>query len=281
MTDTRKATQPFLFEGAAHARTGVLIVHGFTGSPAEMRPLGLHLHLAGYTVHGVLLSHHGGEPAQLRGSTYHDWVLSAREGLDRLWQRCDQVVIAGLSLGGLIALHLAASDGRRSDGERAVSGIVVMAAPASVADPRSKLVRFAKYIVRDFNPLDKIDFGDPAAQAEFRRRAPGVDVDFGDPRAVAELKRRAKVPLDAIDQLVRFNERVMKELPDVRAPALFMQGRRDSTVIADSAELLCARAGSAVKRVIWFEASGHVLTLEPEREAVFAEAQAFIAETTR
>lgn len=281
MSDARHATQPFFFEGTSHAGTGVLIVHGFTGSPAEMRPLGLHLHRAGYTVHGVLLSHHGAEPARLRGSTYHDWVVSAREGLDRLRRRCDRVVIAGLSLGGLITLHLAALDGRRSDGPGALAGIVVMAAPAAVADPRAKLVRLAKYVLRDFNPLDKVDFSDPAARADFRRRAPDVRIDFDDPRAVAELRQRARIPLDAIDQLLRFNERVMKELPDVRAPALFMQGRHDTTVVADSAEVLCARAGSAVKRVVWHETSGHVLTLEPDREAVFAETQAFIAEVAR
>src|SRR5215217_7889060 len=87
---------------------GVLLIHGYSGSPDELRGMGANLAEAGYTVHGPLLAGHGGAPADLFQVRWEDWLASASAGLRLLRERCRTVFICGFSIGGLLALHLAA-----------------------------------------------------------------------------------------------------------------------------------------------------------------------------
>ncbi|MDD4767405.1 MAG: alpha/beta hydrolase, partial [Desulfotomaculaceae bacterium] len=89
--------------------TGCLLIHGFAGSPLEMLPLGQYLHGQGLTVSGVLLDGHGTRPADLRGKSSADWIGTAAAGLAQLQSSCAHVFLIGFSMGGAIALHLAAN----------------------------------------------------------------------------------------------------------------------------------------------------------------------------
>ena len=278
----RKAVQAFYFTGESRPDVGILILHGFTGSPAEMRPLGLGLNRAGFTVHGPLQPRHGDLPANLRGARYREWIESALDGLERL-AGCEHLFVAGLSMGGLLALYLAALAAGADEGFPAerlqalerLRGILVFAAPARVNDPRTRIVRFARHVIPYHTP--RIDFDNPKTQAWLREQAaPGARIDFADPAERKRLVRAARIPLDAIDQLIRLNDRVVRLLPRVTVPAVFMQGRLDRTVTADSAERLRRGVRSADASVRWFERSGHVLTTDVERDAVVAEAVAFV-----
>lgn len=278
----RKANQPFHFVGETRPDVGVLVLHGFTGSPAEMRPLGLGLHREGFTVHGPLQPRHGELPARLRGARYREWIDAALDGLERVAD-CEHLFLAGLSMGGLITLYLAALAAGANEGFPAarlkplgrLRGIVVLAAPARVNDPRTRIVRFARHIIPYFTP--RIDFDDPKTQAWLQEQAPpGARIDFADPAERKRLGDAARIPLDAIDQLIRLNDRVVQLLPHVITPALFMQGRLDKTVTADSAERLRRGVGSPDATIQWFERSGHVLTTDVEKDAVSASAVAFV-----
>ena len=278
----RKANQPFHFVGETRPDVGVLVLHGFTGSPAEMRPLGLGLHREGFTVHGPLQPRHGELPARLRGARYREWIDAALDGLETLAD-CQHLFLAGLSMGGLITLYLAALAAGANEGFPAarlkplgrLRGIVVLAAPARVNDPRTRIVRFAKHVIPYFTP--KIDFDSPKTQAWLQEQAPpGARIDFADPAERKRLGDAARIPLDAIDQLIRLNDRVVQLLPHVITPALFMQGRLDKTVTADSAERLRRGVGSPDATIQWFERSGHVLTTDVEKDAVSASAVAFV-----
>lgn len=278
----RKANQPFHFVGETRPDVGVLILHGFTGSPAEMRPLGLGLHREGFTVHGPLQPRHGELPARLRGARYREWIDAALDGLERVAD-CEHLFLAGLSMGGLLSLYLAALAAGANEGFPAarlkplgrLRGIVVLAAPARVNDPRTRIVRFAKLVIPYFTP--KIDFDSPKTQAWLQEQAPpGARLDFADPAARKRLSDAARIPLDAIDQLIRLNDRVIRLLPRVTAPALFMQGRLDTTVTPDSADRLRLGVSSPDASAQWFERSGHVLTTDVEKDAVAAAAVAFV-----
>lgn len=278
----RKANQPFHFVGETRPDVGVLILHGFTGSPAEMRPLGLGLHRAGFTVDGPLQPRHGELPARLRGARYREWIDAALDGLERVAD-CEHLFLAGLSMGGLVTLYLAALAAGANEGFPAarlkplgrLRGIVVLAAPARVNDPRTRIVRFARHIIPYFTP--RIDFDNPNTRAWLQEQAPpGARIDFADPAERKRLGDAARIPLDAIDQLIRLNDRVVQLLPQVIAPALFMQGRLDKTVTADSAERLRRGVGSPDATIQWFERSGHVLTTDVEKDAVSASAVAFV-----
>lgn len=241
---------PFFFEGNT---TGCLLVHGFSGSPPEMRPMGEYLAAKGLTVLGVRLAGHGTSPEDMATTTWRDWVASAEEGLRELQRRCDQVFVAGLSMGGLITLHLAAHN--------PLDGIVAMAAPAYIADWRFRFM--------------------PLAQHFIRWVVPDIESDLTDPKAEERIFSYDRLPTRCVVSLGELLRLVRRELPQVKVPALVMQGEKDHHVPADSARIIFEELGAADKEIVWWPNSGHAITVDSEREAVWARAYEFIAKHTR
>ena len=126
--------KPFFFKGGSE---GVLLIHGYTGAPGEMRLLGEFLHSRGYTVLGVLLPGHCEPASVLAKKTFADWYDEVKRGFMRLKTICSKVYIAGLSMGGLLTLKAAA--------ELAPDKIVVMAAPIYVFDKRQILLPLSMF----------------------------------------------------------------------------------------------------------------------------------------
>ena len=143
---------PFFFEGGA---TGCLLIHGFSGSPPEMRPMGEYLAEKGLTVLGVRLAGHGVTPEDMASTRWRDWVGSAKEGLQELQVRCELVFVAGLSMGGLITLHLSA--------HHPLAGIIVMSAPAYVADWRFHALPLVQPFIRNILIRCKLVYPQTAA----------------------------------------------------------------------------------------------------------------------
>jgi carboxylesterase len=239
---------PFFFEGGP---TGCLLIHGFSGSPAEMRPMGEYLAAKGLTVRGVRLAGHGTTPEDMATTAWPDWVASAEEGLRELQSRCQTVYVAGLSMGGLISLHLAA--------HHPVSGVIAMSAPAGVADWRFRFLPLAQHFVRWAEANGEPDFTDQAA-AELIFSYKKIPV-----RCAASLQQQLKT--------------VRRELPGITARALVMQGKKDHTITPDSARIIHDELGSHEKELVWWPNSGHVITMDSEREAVWARAYQFISQT--
>jgi carboxylesterase len=278
--EMRAAQQGFAFTGAADNNVGVLCVHGFTGSPAEMHPLGAYLAQAGFTAVGPVLPQHGGMPHELKGAKWRDWVAAAHDALNQLAERCERVFVAGLSMGGLITLHLAACECHRAskEGRRTpICGVIIMAAPTSINDSRARLVKYARHVVPYYYPFKNANFDDPTLRANLQRRT-GADnpVNFDDPGVRKAIVKSVRIPLSAIHELMQLNEVVMRELPRVHVPALFFQGRKDTVVAPGSADNLASRLGSQDKRVVWYANSAHELPLEPDAPAMFDEIQRFI-----
>lgn len=261
--------QPFAFVGGQHAQVGVLCIHGFTGTPAEMRPLGEYLAKKGYTVRGILLPGHGAAAERLKGYKWQQWTGAAKAALEQLAQQCQQVFLVGESMGGLIVLHLA------THYPDWVKGVISLAAPSAINDARAKLVRFAKYIVPYHYPLKAADFKNPDVRKSVADRM-RTSLDLNDPRVVKQIQNSVRIPLDAIAELMALNDQVVKELPEMRTPVIFMQGARDATVAPHSMKTLCAICGSKDKQTLRLENSGHVLPLEPDAHIVFYAAEQFI-----
>jgi carboxylesterase len=231
-------------------RTGVLLVHGFTGTTSEMRPLAEHLHREGFTVYAPLLAGHGVTPEELEVTRYPDWVQSAREGYERLKKSCDRIYLIGHSMGGAIVLHLAANLPN--------DGVVTMCAPIFVTDSRAKwtwlLSRFVRW------------------QHKKGSRSPHVEK-----HTVHTYK---KTPLRCVASLMSFLKIIRADLKRVQAPVFVMQSDRDETVQPRSAEHIHHHVSSAIKKIKRYPKSGHMLPVDSEMDEVFSDILVFLQETS-
>ena len=234
--------QPFRIKGGVR---GCLLIHGFAGTPPEMRSLGEFLATNGYDVMGPLLAGHGLTPEAMARTRWQDWARSAEAAYQSLRRDCNEVFVCGQSLGGTLALHLAASHPEI----RGVITIGAMGAARFFRDWRLKVIRGMKYLQR--------------------WHVPGGDCDLGDPSALRLLHSYARRPSVCIESLMRLIDVVEPELPAIRAPALIMQGRNDRTVDVANAPYIYERIGSTDKQLRWWERSGHAVTVDLEHDALY------------
>jgi len=240
--------EPFRHEGG---EAGVLLCHGFTGSPQSLRPWAQHLADHGLTVSLPLLPGHGTRWQDMALTGWQDWYAEVDRELRALSERCTSVFVAGLSMGGTLALRLAARHGD------AVSGVVVV-------NPANRMHGLAPYAL-------------PVAR-HFVRTAPGIASDIAKEGSV-ELGYD-KVPLHAAHSLRTFFRKVDGELPQVTQPLLVLRSAQDHVVpAADTARVLSRVSSTDVTEIV-LEQSYHVATLDHDAERIFDESLAFIGRHT-
>lgn len=216
--------------GAAAA----LCLHGLTGTPYEVRPLGEALAAVGVRAVGPALPGHNETPAQLAKLPYTAWVEAARANLLSLRERHDAVFVVGLSLGGLLGLLLAA--------EERVDGLVVVGTPLQLPRAARWLAPILKHGFPFLRKRGGSDIRDDAA----RLRHPGYPV----------------MPLASVHELILLQRRVRRALPRVIAPILVAHGLRDGTANPDDARAILAGVGSQEREILWFEDSAHVVPVD-------------------
>ena len=248
MTQVMPGAEPFLYQGGD---IGCLLLHGFTGTPQEMRRLGQFLHGCGYTVHGPLLAGHGTSVQQLSTTTWRDWFQSALDGWQALDKECAHVFTIGLSVGGALALHLAAHVQN--------SGVVAMATPLVVDSKLLWLARLASYVV------------------PYRKKGPS---DIKDRAALGERVAYRHTPTHSTYQLLLFFQHLRDDLPEVHVPVLLIHSRRDTTVDPRTMPRLYKPLGAGDKRMLWLENSGHIVTEDRERDLVYVSIRDWIKERT-
>ncbi|MDI3257838.1 MAG: alpha/beta fold hydrolase [Kyrpidia sp.] len=236
---TRANPEPFDFPGG---RVGIVLVHGFTGSPSELRPMGQWLAERGYTVTGPLLAGHGTSPRDMERTGWRDWLNSVREAAASLADRCERVVVAGLSMGGSLALYL----GSGAAGP-AADAVISMCAPIYLWDWRAHVARF----VAPFHRFHRD--GAAGYPEEIRQYLAGYDI----------------TPTRCVGELLALIRRIRALLPEILVPTLVLQARRDRTVRPRSAEYILSRLGSSDKELRWYDQSGHILTVDRDRETVW------------
>ncbi len=263
----RPGAEPFFFHGGA---TGVLLIHGYSGSPEELRGMGKYLNTQGYTICGPLLAGHGSTPDRLFNVTWHDWIASASRGLDQLRQACEKVVIAGFSVGALVGAHLAAKE--------QCAGLVLMAPALRLrGQPLLHLAGVVRHVKPWYYPLARANFNSPSVRAAVRGFMPDADLD--DPDVVAQIRQHARVPIGSVYEIVRLQKQARRDLRRVTIPTLIMQGKKDETVNPASAALASSLLAASTKKTIWFDNAGHQLTREPGREKVWQNAADWIRST--
>lgn len=224
---------------------GVLLLHGLGDSPQAMRALAAHLHAHRFAVRGPLLAGHGRDLAAFRSFAADAWREQVRREFATLRAQHAWVGIVGLSVGGALALDLAA--------ERADVGALVLLAPYVAMPPWIRALARTSGWWGPFFPylpsLGSRSIHDPDAQA--RGLGPGITT----PAALRAL--RTVVGHAAV------------ALPRVSAPTLTIQSRLDNRISAADAQRAFARLGCADREFVWVEGAGHVITVDHGKERVF------------
>lgn len=237
--------EPYRHEGG---EVGVLLCHGFTGSPQSMRPWAEYLAGRGLTVSLPLLPGHGTRWQDMQLTTWEDWYAEVDQALRELTARCTKVFVMGLSMGGALTLRLAARHGAD------VAGIVLVNPGNKVHGVAARALPVVRHLV----PSTK-----------------GIASDIAKPGA-AEIGYD-RVPLHAAHSLRRFFQVVDAELPQVTQPMVLLHSPQDHVVPpADSARVLSRVSSTDVKEIL-LEQSYHVATLDHDAERIFEESWAFVA----
>ena len=237
----------------------MICVHGFTGTPYEMHYLGAALARTGATVRGPLLPGHGTSIGDLEQTRWEDWAAAVEREVDTMHRRCRQVAVVGQSLGGLLALHLAA---RRP-------GLAAVAALATPLWLEGLPGRVARWLTGT---------GGGPVQRALRRRVRTLPKlggsDVRDRRARAENPCYDAIPVRALGELLALMPIVEAALPQIAAPVLVVHARRDHTAPVACAARIAERARA--RRVRILPRSFHLIAIDVERDLVAGEVIAFL-----
>ncbi|EST34568.1 hypothetical protein N566_18335 [Streptomycetaceae bacterium MP113-05] len=237
--------EPMRHDGS---QTGVLLCHGFTGSPQSLRPWARYLAERGYTVSLPLLPGHGTRWEDLQVTGWEDWYATVERELRALRARCSEVFVCGLSMGGALALRLAAKHGED------VRGVIVV-------NPASTFPRLEGYALPVLRQLVRSTRGLTDDIAKEGSHEIGYN----------------RVPLHAAYSLRNFFRRLPSELPEVTQPLLLLHSRTDHVVPPGDSELILSLVSSTDVTETVLEDSYHVATLDHDAERIFADTHGFIS----
>jgi len=226
--------------------TGVLLIHGFTATTTEVRPLAERLHAKGYTVAGPLLPGHGTSIEDANRYSWKDWLDTAEAAYQEISSRCNRIFVGGESTGALLALYLASEHPE-------VCGILAYAPALELL--LTWLDKIKLYI---FSPFVK-----------------SVPKDLGDDSMLWQ--GYLENPLRGTIQLLRLQRQVRRRLNKVDCPIHIVQGSLDGRVKPEVPALISSQVRSTLKEIHWMEKSSHVVLLDHELDKVTEIALGFLA----
>jgi carboxylesterase len=223
---------------------GILLIHGFTATTVEIRPLAEFFHRAGYSVAGPLLPGHGTSAEDLNSKSWKEWVAAADQSYQLLKSTCQQVIVGGESMGGLISLFLASIHPE-------IAGLLLYSPALKVKKlRRTQIARFFMPIMAKHNT--------------------------GTSKEPLPWQGYTVYPVRAAYQLFRLQRFVAPSLKRVNQPSLIMQGEKDRTIDPKSSGVIFEAISSQKKELEWLKNSGHCVVLDQEYEQVMAKSLAFV-----
>ncbi|MBF0812838.1 alpha/beta hydrolase [Staphylococcus sp. mip270_02] len=236
-----KLPEPFFFEEGNRA---VLLLHGFTGNSSDVRQLGRFLQKKGYTSYAPQYEGHAAPPEEILKSSPFVWLKDALDGYDFLVDKgYDEIVVAGLSLGGCYALKLSLN--------RDVKGIVTMCSPMYIKTEGAMFEGVLQY-ARNFKKYE------------------------GKDEATIQKEMDNFKPTDTLKELQGQIEDVREHIDEVMDPLLVIQAEQDQMINTDSANIIYNESESDDKDIKWYANSGHVITIDKEKELVFEDVYNFL-----
>lgn len=215
--------QPFTWTGAGNARgenIAALLVHGFPGTPAEMRAVGRLLHARGWTVHGLLLPGFGQEFPHIGRYRQSDWLTATTAAARELRSTHAHVAMVGNSMGGALTIQAAAAG---------AGDALLLFAPFWRAFNRliNAIFPLARHVIRELTPFKSADFDDPELRQSIQRFMPEADLD--DPDVQAAIRGLA-LPTSVLGQVRLAGEKGHRSARQVKQPVTVIQGRSDDVV---------------------------------------------------
>ena len=236
-----KLPEPFFFEEGNRA---VLLLHGFTGNSSDVRQLGRFLQKKGYTSYAPQYEGHAAPPEEILKSSPFVWLKDALDGYDFLVEKgYDEIVVAGLSLGGCYALKLSLN--------RDVKGIITMCSPMYIKTEGAMFEGVLEY-ARNFKKYE------------------------GKDEATIQKEMDHFKPTDTLKELQGQIEDVREHIDEVMDPLLVIQAEQDQMINTDSANIIYNESESDDKDIKWYANSGHVITIDKEKELVFEDVYNFL-----
>lgn len=226
---------------------GIVLVHGFTGSPAAMRSWAEFLNARGYSVRVPLLPGHGTEPADLNEVQWEEWPAKVKAEIAELQKQCTQIFVTGLSMGGGTTLNVAAELGDQLSGIILVNPMIhVRGVSPALAFAISRIVKFGKSVGNDIK----------------RKGVTEYSYD--------------KLPYRGIHQLLTMLKLTRAALPSVLLPMQLFHSVDDHTLPVSNTEIIMREIGSSNKSRIELLNSFHVATIDYDSEIIFANSVTFI-----
>lgn len=222
---------------------GILLIHGFTATTAEVRLIAEKLHQAGYTAAAPLLPGHGTDPEDLNRSTWQMWLEKVKQFYEDLSRECSQVFVVAESMGSLLALELAVQHPEIKD--------LLLFAPA-LKVPKLWLSGF---LVPFMDYLKKSDEDDGLPWK-------GYNV----------------YPVRAAVEMLKLQKRVQKHLAEIKTPTIVFTGEYDQSITPDAADIVMKGLGSTDKKLVHMAESPHCILLDGELDLAFDEIVNFIKE---
>lgn len=239
----RVLPKPLTFEGGDRA---VLLLHGFTGNTADVRMLARYLNERGYTCHAPQYKGHGVPPEELVHTGPEDWWKDVMDGYNLLKEKGhESIAVAGLSLGGVFSLKLGYTV--------PVKGIVPMCAPMYIKSEEVMYQGILEY-ARNFKKFE----------------------GKSEPQIEEEMKRFEKTPMNTLKALQGLISDVRNNVDMVYSPVFVAQARHDHMINTDSANIIYNEVETDNKQLKWYEQSGHVITLDKERDQLHKDVYEFL-----
>jgi carboxylesterase len=216
-----------------------LLIHGFPGTPYELRCLAEALVERGWQVSVPLLPGFGKEISHLGSKTRHDWLTRISSEFETLKKGSKHMLLVGFSMGG--ALSLTSSVSLKPD------QLILLAPFSKLPDWREKLLPVAKYILPELRPFEKADFNDVSVRAEFKKMLPEVDLD--NLEIQTQLRKLVTLKTESLVQLREIGKLALANAPKVVSPSVVIQGTEDTTVIPPYTKKLVERFANKPKYI--------------------------------
>lgn len=249
-------------------RHGVLLIHGLTGTPNEMRIVAKGLNKAGFTVYAMQLAGHCGDEADLRKTTWQDWYKSVEDATDYLAKQVDTIFVVGLSMGALLALKLAA------DRPEQIKGLGIYG-PTFRYDGWSIPFWAQKFFfllvwLKKLNLFQKTSFIEkpPYGLKDARIRAIVSASMLSGNSAESGL---AGNPFPSLAEMQLLAKEVRRILPEVKCPTLIMHSSHDDIADINTNARLVEENVTGPTKFVALDESYHLITIDRQRREVINE----------